>query len=235
MLAEMLPEAWRPPVPPKSGGGRPPIYRLKDGSRVPSCTTITKRFSDAGGLIHWANQQGLEGKDMQDERDKAADAGRLAHDWIECTIHGKLIERPHWATETMVAQAAKALDSFKDWAHEVRLEVLETEMPLVSERHRFGGTMDCLARVSGRLAILDWKSGKSIYSDFIVQQAGYHLLLEDRGDDPLPERICILRIGKQYADFHYHSYGQDVIELARRSFLMQRTLYDLDREFGKML
>lgn len=219
----------------RSGGGRPPLYRLADGKRVPSVTTITKRFADSGGLIRWANQQGLDGKSLEEERDAAADAGRLAHAWIEASIFGRPLERPHWATDEMCEQAKRALASFRDWAEEVRLEVLETEMPLVSEQHRFGGTMDCLAIVSGKLAILDWKSGKSIYGDFIVQQAGYHLLLEGRGDAHLPERICVLRIGKQYADFHYHSWGQDVIALARKSFLMQRELYDLDREFGKLL
>jgi hypothetical protein len=222
-------------VKPRSGGGRPPAYKLSNGQRVPSVTTITKRFADSGGLVRWANLQGLEGKSLDEERDAAADAGKLAHAWIEASIFCRPLERPHWATDKMCAQAKKALESFQDWAAEVRLDVLETEMPLVSEAHRFGGTMDCLAIVSGRLAILDWKSGKSIYGDFIVQQAGYHLLLEARGDAPLPERICILRIGKQYADFHYHSYGADVIELARRSFLMQRELYDLDKEFGKLL
>lgn len=222
-------------MPAKSGGGRPPLYRLADGTRVPSVTTITRRFADMGGLVRWANQQGLEGKSMDEERDKAADAGRLAHDWIECTIHEKPIVRPHWATVEMCQKAKRALDSFKDWAAQVRLNVLETEMPLVSEEHRFGGTMDALASVSDCLSILDWKSGKAIHADFIIQQVGYRLLLEARGDAELPERICILRIGKEYADFHYHSYGADVIAMAREAFLMQRRLYDWDREFGKLL
>lgn len=222
-------------MPAKSGGGRPPIYKLASGARVPSVTTVTKRFADASGLVIWANQQGLEGKNMNDDRDAAADAGKLAHDMIEAHIHERPFVRPHWATEDMMMQARKAFDSFLDWAQEVRLDVVETEMPLVSEEHRFGGTLDALALVSGRLAILDWKSGKSVYADFIIQQAGYHLLLESRGDEKMPERICVLRIGKQYADFHYHSYGADVIAMARESFLMQRRLYDMDKEFRKML
>lgn len=220
---------------PKSGGGRPPLYKLASGARVPSVTTITKRFAESGGLIRWANNQGLEGKSLDEDRNAAADAGRIAHDMIEATILGKPFVRPHWATDSMLDQARNAHSQFVDWSSEVSLEVLETEMPLVSEEHRFGGTFDALAMVSGRLVTLDWKSGKSIHADFIVQQAGYHLLIEARGDEPLPERFCVLRIGKQYTDFHYHSWGQDVIAIARKSFLMMRELYELDKEFGKLL
>ena len=66
-----------------------PGYYLADGSHVPSVTTIIGRFKESGGLIHWAWALGKEGKDYREVRDKAADAGTMAHDAVEAWVHGK--------------------------------------------------------------------------------------------------------------------------------------------------
>lgn len=224
-------------MPARSGGGRPTAYKLDDGTRVPSVTTITKRFADSGGLIRWAHQMGIEGKDMDAERDEAADAGRLAHAMIEnimtCRGLREGIEKQDAETE---AKAACAVDAFLSWKTQVKLEVLETEMPLVSHEHRFGGTFDALARIDGRIATLDWKSSKRVYADMIIQQAGYSLLIEEcYHDERTPEGVALLRIGKEFADFHYHFYPKPVIDLARKAFLSQRALYEIDKQLGRLL
>jgi hypothetical protein len=72
------------------------------GKRVPSVTTIISRFKDSGGLIHWAWQQGMDGLDYRETRDKAALAGHLAHYLMELDARGKtkelkaLIEEMNW-------------------------------------------------------------------------------------------------------------------------------------------
>ena len=38
------------------------------GNRLPSVTTIIGRFKESGGLLYWANQQGLEGKTLDQAR-----------------------------------------------------------------------------------------------------------------------------------------------------------------------
>ena len=63
-------------------------YKI-DGEKVPGVTTITGRFKESGGLIYWAWQQGKDGKDFRDTKQKAADAGRVAHGMIEADWTGK--------------------------------------------------------------------------------------------------------------------------------------------------
>jgi hypothetical protein len=46
----------------------PVIYKDHRGNRLPSVTTIIGRFKDSGGLLYWANQQGLEGKTLDQAR-----------------------------------------------------------------------------------------------------------------------------------------------------------------------
>lgn len=64
-------------------------YKNKAGKRVPSVTTILSRFKDSAALMIWANKEGLEGRPLRGEgstADKAAEAGTLAHAFVEADI-----------------------------------------------------------------------------------------------------------------------------------------------------
>jgi hypothetical protein len=213
------------------GPGRPKGYKLAKGDRVPSVTTITGRFKDSGGLIHWAWTQGIEGKDYRETKEEAADVGAMVHDWIDAYIHGDKRKPFDSATAEQRAMAEKGFGSFLEWATQVGLDVLETEVPLVSEKHRFGGTFDALAKVAGRVILLDWKSSGGVYADYIVQLAGYRELLRERGTTV--DEAQLLRFGKQHGDFHQHHYPSPLLDKAWTAFLHMRDLYELDKELKK--
>ena len=71
-----------------------PTFDYKDskGTRLPGTTTIINRFKESGGLIHWAWTVGRDGGDYRKARDKAADAGTIAHDMIEQFIRSQGID-----------------------------------------------------------------------------------------------------------------------------------------------
>jgi hypothetical protein len=56
----------------------PVIYKDHRGNRLPSVTTIIGRFKESGGLLYWANQQGLEGKTLDQARAEVTTPGTLA-------------------------------------------------------------------------------------------------------------------------------------------------------------
>src|SRR5579885_70019 len=108
-------------------------YRLKDGSKVPSVTTILGAFKDCGGLIHWANRLGLQGVDHRDVRDKAADAGTMTHAMIEKWARGEDPEEVI-GPEAEVKSARTAFAAFRRWADSTKFQIVEQEVALVSER-----------------------------------------------------------------------------------------------------
>ena len=57
----------------------PVIYKDHRGNRLPSVTSIIGRFKESGGLLYWANQQGLEGKTLDQARAEVTTPGTLAH------------------------------------------------------------------------------------------------------------------------------------------------------------
>jgi hypothetical protein len=209
-------------------------YRLADGTRVPGVTTICNRFKDAGGLIRWAYNCGCEGIDMDAARDRAADAGTLAHAMIDAFIRNQAYIEPidlhQEVAEETRAKAKHAFEQFRDWWEQSMVVIDTTETPLVSEKHRFGGTRDAGARVNGKRLLLDWKTSNGVYAEFIMQLGGYALLWEEHHpEDPL-EGAQLLRFSKEEAGFTAHSWGPSVLETGKRAFLKARELYDLDRQ-----
>lgn len=214
------------------GPGRPKQYRLANGDRVPGVTTITGRFKDSGGLIHWAWTQGIEGKDYRETKEAAAEVGLMVHDRIDAFIHSEPEPRPApGATAEMLAAAKRGFETFLEWSTQVGLDVLETEVPLVSEKHKFAGTFDCLAVVAGRVVLLDWKSSNGVYADYIVQLAAYRTLLRERGTKV--DEAQLLRFGKEHGDFHQHHYPAGLLDKAWSAFEHMRELYELDKTLKK--
>lgn len=224
-----------------SGGGRPKRgYRTADGKRIPGVTTICGRFKDSGALINWAYKCGLDGIDINRARDTAGGAGTLAHELIDAKIHDRAPVLPSASALGMddaeyteaIERARTAFAAYEDWRETTHLEIVRTEFPLVSERYKFGGTPDALGRIKGRLVLLDWKSSGGVYADYLCQLGGYDLLCTEHNLGPI-EGAHLIRFGKEFADFHHHSWGRAVLNTASEAFLLMRSLYELDAALKK--
>lgn len=207
-------------------------YFLKDGkTKVPSVTTILGRFKESGGLVHWAWKLGMEGKDYRKVRDSAASAGTMAHEAVEEWING----RPYVfrGDETICDRAKKSFEAFLEWADQTQLKVTHTEVALVSEEHKFGGTLDGIL-VKGKRAIADWKTSGGLYPEYLCQIAAYGKLWDENfNQEPITGGYHLLRFDKEYADFHHHYWGE--LDSAWKAFLHLRALYDLDRELKQRI
>ena len=203
-----------------------PIYKV-DGKRVPSVTTILSRFKDSGGLIHWAWQCGMDGKDYRQERDSAASAGTCAHAMVEAHIRGHDFDASPYSTE-ILEKAKTAFGAFLEWAETSKLKPAHTETSLVSEKYRFGGTLDTMF-IKGKLAVGDWKSSNAIYMDMLCQVAAYGKLWEENyPDQPIEGGFHIIRFDKNYGDFSHHWYAE--LDDAWEYFKMARKMYDLAKK-----
>lgn len=224
----------------KSGGGRPSMYKLADGTRVPSCTTITKRFANSDGLINWAWQQGADGKSLNDARDKAAGIGSIVHDAVELYVCGAT-EADSRALITKKAEdfdaeakATDGFDAFLEWWSGCSPEMLVTEQPLVSETHRFGGTLDAIGRVNGRLCLIDWKTSSALYVEYLCQLAAYALLWNEHTGDKI-EAFHLLRFSKVTGSFTHFAVKAERIKPALEYFLWMRKGYEMDKRCKDLL
>ena len=201
-------------------------YRLKDGSKVPGVTTVCGQLGwSKGALMYWAWDQGRNGKDFRDTRDAAANSGTVAHAMIDAEIRGRKFN-PDGISKDLLNKAETAYLNFLEWSKRNELKVSATEIPMISEKWRFGGTPDCIAYIGGKLSLLDWKTGSGLYEDHLIQLAAYKELWEENYPDALIQGgFDLLRISKEEAGFtHYH---RDALPGCFDAFLHLRELYDI--------
>ena len=204
------------------GEGRPKGYFTTDGERVPGVTTITGRFKESGGLLYWANQEGLAGRTLQEAREPATSTGHLVHSMVEAKLHGQPLP------DVTSLEALSSYRAWLEWWEGSRLEVVATEVPLVSEQHRFGGTIDTILQDSKeRLCIGDWKTSASVYADYLTQVAAYGILWSELNERPLEGGFHIVRFSKAHGDLEHRHYSH--LDEARELFLLLRRAYDLDK------
>ena len=209
--------------------GRPAggLYpKLEDGTRPPSVTGICK--NDCEGLVYWAWKLGTEGKDYRKVRDDAASAGTIAHELVEASIKGEVYdwESKRDCSDEVRLAALQGFRAYQSWAEQSKLEVISTEVPLVSQAYRFAGTFDALGRLGGseQVYLLDWKTSASIYPEYLMQIAAYKQLVEENGIAKI-EGFHLCRFAKEHGDFSHH-YFPDLSD-AWEAFQLKRKLYDL--------
>jgi hypothetical protein len=93
-----------------------------------------------------------------------------------------------------IDKAENSLISYFEWEKSREIYPIENELPLVSEQYKYGGTIDCYCELDEELWLLDFKTGKAIYNEMLIQLAAYHQLLTENGY-PV-HKAKILRIGR---------------------------------------
>jgi hypothetical protein len=207
-------------------------YTLTDGTPIPGVTTVIGASLgwSKGALMYWAWQEGKAGRDYRKTQKDAADAGTIAHGMVEAAIHGRAYTLPTDATDEQLRQARLSFAAWDEWATSSRLTMVATEVKLVSERHRVGGTPDAIGLVNGRLSLPDWKTSKGIYAEYVIQLAAYEHLWEEITAWPLLGGIHCCRFDKVTGGFSHHWWPTEALRPAWEAFLRLRDLYDLQRE-----
>jgi hypothetical protein len=211
-------------------------YRNAEGVRVPGVTTIIGRFKDSGGLMWWAFNQGQayernEITGLYDKRDEAAESGTLAHTLVEADILGDpLPDLSKYPTE-IAKNAIQGFQNYLRWKDTTKMEIVEQETPLVSEKYQFGGTPDAIM-VRGELALGDWKTSNSVFPDHIIQLAAYKELWEENNPHrPITGGFHLCRFDKEHADFTHHFWSE--LNDAWEQFKLFRIAYDIDKKLKK--
>jgi len=108
--------------------------------------------------------------------------------------------------------------AFYNWVKDFDVEILEHEKTVLSHKYGYAGTMDLIVkfRNSGRIMIIDIKTGKDIYDDYFLQLSAYKQGLEevegikaDMGILLLPTNAAGKSTGKykfQEADYCFNEF-----------------------------
>lgn len=200
-------------------------YKNAAGKRLPSVTTVIGKFKEAGGLIHWAWDLGMQGIDYRKVRDSAAEAGTLAHAMVEADIRGLPQPKQDGNDPGQWAKALSAFGAYSEWRRQTQLTPEHTEVSLICECHQVGGTLDTIL-VQGKRSLGDWKTSNAVYGEYLIQLSAYkHLWEVNHPDQPIQGGFHLLRFSKAGGDFAHHFWPR--LDEAWEAFQHMRALYDL--------
>jgi hypothetical protein len=114
--------------------------------------------------------------------------------------------------------------SAEKFCKDFNVEPIATEMFLVSQRYRFGGTFDFLCMIDGELTFVDWKSSNSADKpEYAMQTSAYwQMLFEMTG--LRPKKILIVRLDKN--SVKYEALKVEDRVRAFRAFKHSAKIYD---------
>lgn len=202
-------------------------YKTNDNKIVPGVTTVLGLLSKPA-LVPWANKLGLAGIDVRSFVDDKAQIGTLGHLFVTDHLAGiKTDTTDYDANQIDLAQNCAL--SFFQWEKEHPVKNIFVERPLVSERYRFGGTLDIYANVDDKLELIDLKTGNGIYDEHIFQVAALKMLLNEHGFEI--DRARIINIPRTENEaFIERIITQKELAVGWEIFLNCLSIYNLKKE-----
>ena len=225
-------------------------YKAADGKKIPSVTTILK-IKDPGALIMWAYKTGREHGVLEGQGNPAPSGlydgsdilaiGTAVHAMCEAFVKGgdpQAVLDEALEAKTVVdakafrAQAGSAYSAFEFWVKGTQLEIVDCEVPVISETHRYGGTLDFIGRLNGKLVLGDFKTSNGVWPEYLCQLAAYAKAYEETTGNKINGGYHLLRFSKENGDFGHHFYPS-LDDDAWPAFLHLRALYDLNEKLKK--
>jgi len=203
------------------------IYTLKDGSVVGGASSVAKMGEDYGGLLYWYWQQGKAGKGFKQELNKAADTGEIGHFMVDCYLK-KVEPDLREYTKTEIEDGKAWFDKAMQFLTDFPIDPMGVELQMVSETHRYGGTLDVVGRADKKIRLVDWKSSKKIYDSQLRQVVGgYRTLWNVHNEKDKIEEVVIVRIPKDKDKYEAHWVDPEDFDYHQEVFLAQVKLFNV--------
>lgn len=203
-------------------------YVNSEGALVPGVTTVISVLNKPF-LVKWANNLGLRGIDSSKYVDSLAAVGSLAHYLILCHFTDIKPDTGDY-TANQIKQAENCLKSFWQWEKHHTFETILVEQMLVSDRSNFGGTPDWYGKLDGVLTVLDFKTGKALYQDNLIQIGAYRELLADNGYKV--DNCRIIRIGREDGE-GFEERTKTNLQLEIEIFYNCLNIYNIQKELRR--
>jgi len=163
-----------------------------EGVKVPSVTRVVDGCFPKD-LTHWALSIG------QEEYDKvindALEIGNDTHQWIE-----HYIKYGHACTEPE-DYISKSVNAFLDWTTEYNPEWVDAERKVYCDKYKYAGTVDAVAKINGRVCVIDFKTSKKVYKPYHLQVTAYAQAIKRMDGLRRWPLGMILRLDKETGEF----------------------------------
>lgn len=166
-------------------------YLLEDGSEVPGVTTILG-ILDKPALKYYFYNLGKQGRHPDSAKQQAMDVGTLSHYLVECFVKGEPAEIDEGFSEKDVLKAESICEAFKQYWGKRKAELVHSELAIIDEVRRYGGTADLIVNTDKGMELWDLKTAKAIWPEYFIQAEAYVELFDE---DATPRIVLISKEG----------------------------------------
>ena len=145
----------------------------------------------------------------------AGDIGTEVHRMIELYINNvnpMIGNYPSAIASLILAtsspEAENSFGAFMEWAEDTDFQPIHSELTVHSHKHKFAGTLDCVAKVNGKVYIFDFKTSKAHYPENGLQIAAYRHAYEEMGLGTI-EGMMVLRLDKETGEPDPKDYSKN--------------------------
>jgi hypothetical protein len=183
-----------------------------NGYVVPRVTEILSKCIHSDSLMYWANSLGFKHKSYKQTLSMYAGWGTDCHNHIDQFIESDFTDRE---TPDSI-QATNAFDSYLFWYDDISMTnnvyVKMHEQPITCRF--FGGTLDGLYEINGKLYLIDYKTSNHITFKYALQLAAYRYILRTEYNIEI-DGCLILKLSKSdvsYEEFYLDLSREDHLE-----------------------
>lgn len=135
-----------------------------DGIKVPSVTRVVDGCFPKN-LTEWAL---LVGKEEYDNViNEAIEIGNDTHKWVEDYItYGHVCSNP-------ADHISHPVNAFLKWNDRFKPSWNDAERKIYCDKYKYAGTVDAVAKINGRVCVIDFKTSKKIYKPYYLQVTAY--------------------------------------------------------------
>jgi len=167
-------------------------YGWQGAGPWPGVTAITgwqDGLNGSGGLTTWAAKIGAEaawneGAVPLEEATAAALRALNRQKNIGSAVHGKIEDLLAGKAWSRTPETGLYLDGFSLFMAEKHPEFIHSEQVVLSPTHHYGGRFDFIAKLDGRIALVDVKTGKAKPSHRLQLAAYAYADFIGKADDP---------------------------------------------------
>jgi hypothetical protein len=110
---------------------------------------------------------------------EAKEVGTQVHKWIELWIKFKIYGGVSVADYPFESKIP--MRGFHKWVESRDIEWILTEQKVYSKQHQFAGTVDAVAKIDGKVCVIDFKTSAKIYKEHYLQVSAYYGVLQEMG------------------------------------------------------
>lgn len=204
-------------------------FYFVDGEPFLTVTTILKVVDKSGPLMWWACGETYDYmmKELANGRTPDRKASIMARN------RTSTIAKDRGTAVHSIVEAWKNIDEvvgqegpFREYAKAFKqflvdhpdLEIVEQERTCFSRTHRYAGTVDMIAKLGGKLIVIDVKTGKALYPEVQLQASAYAQALKEEGTAIESTSALLLKDDGKYV---FETYNDKL-----PAFLACKTMYE---------